>query len=636
MKFLRMTAILFVLLLAWVGQATALTNVSGSIDTDTTWTEAGSPYIIIGQTTVVAGRTLTISAGVVVKSSGQGLRIDGRLIADGTAAQPIVFTSIKDDSFGGDTNGDGGATRPARGDWSNLWFSSTSVNNVLDYVMIRYGGGSGSNSLVVETSSLALSNSTVEESGNDGISFGASPTITGSVIRNNNTHGIKVFSSSNAAITNNTISGNGTDGIWAGDSSTATITGNTITGNSSYAIYLEASASNSVISGNILFGNRMNGIAVIGDINAVTTWGSLDAAYVVAAGQVTINPGVTVTISPGVVVKLSEQVMRVDGTLIADGTADQPIVFTSLNDDSFGGDTNGDGGATTPVRGDWHRLFFNTMSINNVLNHVIIRYGGRANVENLDVRTSSLTLSNSTVEESYDVGIYVAGGFSPTITGSTIRNNADYGILLYDSNATITGSTISGNGIDGVFHSTASFIVNAVGNYWGDPSGPYHSTNPSGYGDSVSDYVDFDPWLGVDPNIKLSGTVYLQGTGTAIPGATVSLDAYSTTTNSHGYYAFDKILSGNYTLGVSKAGFVSYTNTINVTTSITQNISLSPTSGAPVIVINGGAANTTNLNVTLTLSAIDMGSGVSQMRFTNEGITWSDWESYTTSKPWTL
>ncbi|MCK4941592.1 T9SS type A sorting domain-containing protein, partial [candidate division WOR-3 bacterium] len=41
-----------------------------------------------------------------------------------------------------------------------------------------------------------------------------------------------------------------------------------------------------------------------------------------------------------------------------------------------------------------------------------------------------------------------------------------------------------------------SVTVNADSNWWGHASGPYHpTTNPSGLGDSVSDYVDFDPWL---------------------------------------------------------------------------------------------------------------------------------------------
>ena len=38
----------------------------------------------------------------------------------------------------------------------------------------------------------------------------------------------------------------------------------------------------------------------------------------------------------------------------------------------------------------------------------------------------------------------------------------------------------------------------------------------------------------------------------------------------------------------------------------------------------------------LTLSASDAGSGVAEMRFSNDGGTWTGWESYATSKSWTL
>ena len=35
-----------------------------------------------------------------------------------------------------------------------------------------------------------------------------------------------------------------------------------------------------------------------------------------------------------------------------------------------------------------------------------------------------------------------------------------------------------------------------MSNWWGDSTGPYHPTlNPDGLGDTVSDYVDFNPWL---------------------------------------------------------------------------------------------------------------------------------------------
>ena len=65
----------------------------------------------------------------------------------------------------------------------------------------------------------------------------------------------------------------------------------------------------------------------------------------------------------------------------------------------------------------------------------------------------------------------------------------------------------------------------------------------------------------------------------------------------------------------------------------------SPTDSTPPtgsVVINGGAAATSSTSVTLTLSATDAESGVSQMRFSNDGSSWSTWETYTTSKSWTL
>jgi len=38
--------------------------------------------------------------------------------------------------------------------------------------------------------------------------------------------------------------------------------------------------------------------------------------------------------------------------------------------------------------------------------------------------------------------------------------------------------------------------IDAEYNWWGDSTGPYHpDSNPGGLGDTVSDYVDFDPWL---------------------------------------------------------------------------------------------------------------------------------------------
>jgi hypothetical protein len=54
--------------------------------------------------------------------------------------------------------------------------------------------------------------------------------------------------------------------------------------------------------------------------------------------------------------------------------------------------------------------------------------------------------------------------------------------------------------------------------------------------------------------------------------------------------------------------------------------------------INNGATHTNSTAVTLNPSATDPapGSGVAQMRFSNNGSTWSAWEAYAITKGWTL
>lgn len=74
-------------------------EVSGNITANTTW-KAKDKYILKGFVYVEAGATLTIEPGTIIKGdkATKGTLIvkpGGKIIADGTAAKPIVFTSIQ-------------------------------------------------------------------------------------------------------------------------------------------------------------------------------------------------------------------------------------------------------------------------------------------------------------------------------------------------------------------------------------------------------------------------------------------------------------------------------------------------------------------------------------------------------------
>src|SRR5207247_10115061 len=135
------------------------------------------------------------------------------------------------------------------------------------------------------------------------------------------------------------------------------------TANGSRAISIDAGFQGS-LSGNTATGTGTNGVVVRpGPTFSNITWSQLSMPYVISCPivffnitPVTVGAGFSLTIPPGVVVKFASNCpngnflssLLVNGTLIANGTAQQTIAFTAFSDDSAGGDTNGNGNATTP------------------------------------------------------------------------------------------------------------------------------------------------------------------------------------------------------------------------------------------------------------------------------------------------
>ena len=113
---------------------------SGNITTSETWT-SNNIYLLNGWVYIKAGVTVTIQPGTVIKGdfASQGALIverDGKLIADGTADEPIVFTSQK--AVGQRSYGDwGGVIICGRG--STNWAASV-ANGTTDGEGIVEGG----------------------------------------------------------------------------------------------------------------------------------------------------------------------------------------------------------------------------------------------------------------------------------------------------------------------------------------------------------------------------------------------------------------------------------------------------------------------------------------------------------------
>ena len=121
-----------------------LTTHTGTISANQIWRSVQCHHVI-GNITVEAGATLTIEPGAVVKFAdlaGIVIQSGGTLTAEGNGAQPIFFTSEKDDTVAGDTNNDGSDTLPAAGDWRWIQVQDGGTAQ-LTHTRMSYGGGTG-------------------------------------------------------------------------------------------------------------------------------------------------------------------------------------------------------------------------------------------------------------------------------------------------------------------------------------------------------------------------------------------------------------------------------------------------------------------------------------------------------------
>jgi len=477
--------------------------VPATISTNTTWT-AGNVYVINGtyNTTVAAGAKLTIEPGAIVKfrDGYSYLYINGELDARGTSESPIYFTSYKDDTVGGDTNGDGDKTSPDVGDWHNISIGRDNAATVImNYCVVRYGSGNyyaGTNDAMIHVSNnsdVTITNSEITNSRTTGIKFNEnftkSPVLSNNTISKNATNGIYV-NNSNPTITGNIISNNGQYGILVGASSTVTniivpaaISKNTFLSNTSGNIYLGTNAAGTPIKADNV---NIGGIIVNTGINTDTVW-TAGNVYVIP-GDVAISSAAKLTVESGTVIKFQiggNSRFLVSGELDARGTSEKPIYFTSIRDDAAGGDTNGD--ATLPAAGDWNYLTLGRDAAATVnMDYCVIRYGGGnwggwTNDSMMQIaNNSAVTISNSEISNSIKAGIKidtVGGGVA--ITDCVIENNA-------------TGQVIGTGAADADFSGTPIETLAATADE-GTAQGSMKVTATAGSGNRLVVFVSATP-----------------------------------------------------------------------------------------------------------------------------------------------
>ena len=175
---------------------------------------------------------------------------------------------------------------------------------------------------------------------------------------------------------------------------------------------------------------------------------------IIILDNLTVNPGVTLDIDGNstIQVKTGKQLI-VNGALNVNGTSSSPVTFNVSG------------------TGTWGGIEFNNGSSGSISYAVVKNATNGIAFNNLG--TSYITVSNCTIEDNTNAGIYLYNS-SPIIGYNTIRNN-NYGIHCYNySSPSIHHNNIYGNTYHGVY---LNYYSPAYVSYWSSGPGGNHIYN---------------------------------------------------------------------------------------------------------------------------------------------------------------
>ena len=313
------------------------TTHSATVSASETWTADTGPHVITADIKVAKGATLTVEPCAQVQmKAGTHLSIEGNVVAEGTASRPITLGAVSsDEAFGA----------------INVWAPGTLS---LAYVTVSYGGADTTNSY-----------GAIEARGDQLLPVQGILKVDHVTVRGSQAYGISLrsgagFTADSQALD---ITASKLAGLRILPRLASNIPSGTYTGNGQDVIAVETEAYGDVSLEDVVF--RARGVPYL--VGVDKSLGTLVVGGGSSAVTLTVEAGVTMRFkknqAAGILIERGSTASPSKGTLIAVGTAQAPIVFTSAS--------------ATPMAGDWLGLSFgNKPSATNRLEHVEIRYAG--------------------------------------------------------------------------------------------------------------------------------------------------------------------------------------------------------------------------------------------------------------------